>query len=259
METTTMIKTNNQTMSSLEIASIAEKRHNDLLRLIRAIEPGWQKVTERNFALSKYTDATGRKLPHYELTATECLYVAAKFNDETRARLVLRWEELEKANKQSKQLSENAYGLQENTVITVPMGKEVTHIYIDQGVIYTRLSQLMRYLGYQTISGRAYVDRIGRKHFRQVDVAFNKVWFVNIEGYEELLRMTMMKIEPAKLTEIYRDVFRHGRSESDKQHYTYQFTDSEMLSIVMDMSNFRQKPALVGQIMDKLIAGKERN
>jgi hypothetical protein len=139
------------------------------------------------------------------------------------------------------------------------MGKEVTQIYIDQGVIYTRLNQLMRYLGYKTISGRSYVDRIGRKHFRQVDVGLmNGVWFVNIEGYEELLRSTKMKIEPSRLTEIYRDVFRHGRSESDKQHYTYQFTDSEMLSIVMDMSNFRQKPALVGQIMDKLIAGKDR-
>jgi phage regulator Rha-like protein len=258
METTTMIKTTNQTMSSLEIAQIAEKRHNDVLKAIRKMEPAWEKVNEGKFSLVEYTDAKGEKRPQFLLTATECLYVAAKFNDETRARLVLRWEELEKANKQQKQLSENAYGLQENTVITVPMGKEVTHIYIDQGVIYTRLSQLMRYLGYQTVTGRAYVDRIGRKHFRQVDVAFNKVWFVNIEGYEELLRMTKMKIEPAKLTEIYRDVFRNGRPERDKQHFTYQFTDSEMLSIVMDISSFRQKSALVGQIMDKLIAGKDR-
>jgi hypothetical protein len=31
------------------------------------------------------------------LTKTECLYIATKFNDETRAKLVLRWEELERA------------------------------------------------------------------------------------------------------------------------------------------------------------------
>lgn len=32
----------------------------------------------------------------YALTKTECLYVATKFNDEARAKLVIRWEELER-------------------------------------------------------------------------------------------------------------------------------------------------------------------
>ena len=31
----------------------------------------------------------------YELAKTECLYIATKFNDEARARLILRWQELE--------------------------------------------------------------------------------------------------------------------------------------------------------------------
>ena len=39
-----------------------------------------------------------REVPCYQLTKTECLYIATKFNDEARARLVLRWEELEKRN-----------------------------------------------------------------------------------------------------------------------------------------------------------------
>jgi hypothetical protein len=39
----------------------------------------------------------GKKMmPYYSLTKTECLYIATKFNDEARARLVLRWEELER-------------------------------------------------------------------------------------------------------------------------------------------------------------------
>ena len=33
--------------------------------------------------------------PEYRLNKTECLYVATKFNDEARAKLILRWEELE--------------------------------------------------------------------------------------------------------------------------------------------------------------------
>ena len=62
------------------------------------MEPAWAKVTQGNFSLSTYQDATGRTLPCYVLTKTECLYIATKFNDEARAKLVLRWEELEKAD-----------------------------------------------------------------------------------------------------------------------------------------------------------------
>ena len=38
-------------------------------------------------------------MPCYQLTKTECLYIATKFNDEARAKLVLRWEELERAQR----------------------------------------------------------------------------------------------------------------------------------------------------------------
>ena len=41
--------------------------------------------------------ANGVKIetPYFSLTKTETLYIATKFNDEARAKLVLRWEELE--------------------------------------------------------------------------------------------------------------------------------------------------------------------
>jgi hypothetical protein len=70
-----------QTMSSLEIAEIADRDHKNVLAAIRTMEPAWLKVTGLKFQPSEYTDATGRKLPMYELTQRECLYVATKFND----------------------------------------------------------------------------------------------------------------------------------------------------------------------------------
>lgn len=85
-----------QTMSSLEIARLTGKPHNDVLKAIRAMEPAWERITEGKFSRSEYKDSTGRKLPCFELTKTECLYVATKFNDEARAKLVIRWEELER-------------------------------------------------------------------------------------------------------------------------------------------------------------------
>lgn len=88
-------------MTSREIATITGKPHNDVLKAIRAMEPAWYKITEGNFSLSEYTDPTGRKLPMYKLTKTECLYIATKFNDEARAKLVIRWEELETKERQN--------------------------------------------------------------------------------------------------------------------------------------------------------------
>ena len=87
---------NKQTMSSLEIAKLTGKQHKDILRSIRVMEPAWEKINGRKFALVEYKDEKGQMRPCYELTKTECLYVATKFNDEARAKLVIRWEELEK-------------------------------------------------------------------------------------------------------------------------------------------------------------------
>lgn len=84
-----------QTMSSREIADYTGKMHKHVLDAIRNMEQAWESVTGTSFRLSEYTDPTGRKLPMYELSKKECLYIATKFNDEARAKLILRWEELE--------------------------------------------------------------------------------------------------------------------------------------------------------------------
>ena len=82
-------------MTSLEVAEFTGKRHKHVMEAIRNMEPSWAKLTGTNFRLSKYRDSTGRMLPCYSLTKDETLYISAKFKDEIRARLVLRWEQLE--------------------------------------------------------------------------------------------------------------------------------------------------------------------
>ena len=96
---TMIIKTVNENqhmMTSLEIAEVTGKQHCHVMEAIRKMEPAWQKVNQSNFRLIEYTDSRGRLMPCYQLTKTETLYIATKFNDEARARLVLRWEELER-------------------------------------------------------------------------------------------------------------------------------------------------------------------
>ena len=87
-------------MTSLEIARLAGKQHKDVLKAIRNMEDAWANIAGRKFALGSYKDLNGQLRPCYELTKTETLYIATKFNDEARARLVLRWEELELAERE---------------------------------------------------------------------------------------------------------------------------------------------------------------
>ena len=84
-----------QRMTSLEIAEVTGKSHKNVMQSIRNMEPAWKKVNGLKFQLVDYKDKKGELRPCYSLTKTECLYVATKFNDEARAKLVLRWKQLE--------------------------------------------------------------------------------------------------------------------------------------------------------------------
>ena len=88
-------------MTSLDIAEICCKPHNDVLKAIRKMEPAWTKVQGGKFSLLQkcYDLPNGGKkmMPFYSLNKTETLYIATKFIDEMRAKLVLRWEELDRS------------------------------------------------------------------------------------------------------------------------------------------------------------------
>ena len=88
-----------QRITSKEIAELTGKAHNHVMRDIRNMEPAWEKVHQSKFGQMQIRE----KLPNngyryttvYALTKLECLYIATKYNDEARAKLVLRWAEKE--------------------------------------------------------------------------------------------------------------------------------------------------------------------
>ena len=96
-----------QTMTSLEIAELTGKQHKTIMQAIRNMEPAWEKVQGLKFQLSSRTydlpNGGTKEVPCYVLTKTECLYIATKFNDEARAKLVLRWQQLELAEQERRQ------------------------------------------------------------------------------------------------------------------------------------------------------------
>ena len=119
-----------QRMTSLEIAQLTGKQHKDVLKAIRNMEDAWANIAGRKFALGSYKDLNGQLRPCYSLTKTECLYIATKFNDEARARLVLRWEELEMAERQrwmAQQTGKNIIDLRgtnaQNVIVVLTNGR----------------------------------------------------------------------------------------------------------------------------------------
>ena len=92
---------NTKFITSIEIAELVGKPHNDVLKAIRKMEPAWMQEHLGKFSLTqlreKIPNGGYRMRPCFMLTKTESLFIATKFNDVARARLVIRWEELEKA------------------------------------------------------------------------------------------------------------------------------------------------------------------
>lgn len=94
-----VLQEHKKTITSIEIAELAGREHKSVMRSIREMEEGWVKICGCKFALTsrevQQPNGGTREVPCYELTKRECLYIATKFNDEARAKLILRWEELE--------------------------------------------------------------------------------------------------------------------------------------------------------------------
>lgn len=193
-----------ETMSSIEIAELTGKLHKDVLEAIRVMEPAWEKVAGRKFPLSEYKDSTGRKLPMYELNKAECLYVATKFNDEARAKLVLRWEQLEVNNShvlpriqdltQAKILAAefNMKALNMNDASKIPLLKAINEPlglpvpdYVDSKGILLSISQIIEGTGISAQKANKILSDHGVlvKRFRRTSKGREKPFWVIAEQF----------------------------------------------------------------------------
>ncbi len=83
-----------QTMSSIEIAVVCSKKHKNVMRDIKQI------FSELKFEpakfLSSYIDEQGKTRPCYNLPKRECLILVSGYSTALRAKIIDRWQELEK-------------------------------------------------------------------------------------------------------------------------------------------------------------------
>lgn len=168
-----------RTMSSLEIAKIIGKEHKNVMQSIRNMEPAWEKVSGLKFQPTTYQDAQGKPRPCYELTYRETLFVATKFKDEDRAKLILRWEALEKGEAQPSALQpkSGAEMLLMYAQQMVEQERKLNVIQTQQLALESRISNIEQRtttsLPYTTIVG--YANRFGIRCPREKACALGKV------------------------------------------------------------------------------------
>ena len=123
-------------ITSIEIASLVGKPHNDVLKAIRKMESAWVQEHQGNFSQMQIQEALPnggyRMRPCFLLTKTESLFIATKFNDVARARLVLRWEELERGKRREESGKRNDQRLLETEREIVMKGDEIRKEQIEK-------------------------------------------------------------------------------------------------------------------------------
>ncbi|WP_375674296.1 phage antirepressor KilAC domain-containing protein [Bartonella sp. CL100XZDX] len=86
-----------QTMSSREIADLCKKQHAHIMRDIKKM---LEELNGSKFGLvdfiGTYIDAKGENRPCYNLPKRECLILVSGYNTTLRAKIIDRWQELEK-------------------------------------------------------------------------------------------------------------------------------------------------------------------
>lgn len=179
-------------MSSIEISEVTGKRHDAVLRDIRKLLK--QGVAAHNFVVSEYTDATGRKLPCYNLTKKGSLILASGYNAVLREKIIDRWEALETgkekpyyqsfqvpqsfsdalmlAAQQQKQIEEQAKQLEAKdkqiehleemteytrTILDSPSTVFITQIAQDYGLSAMKLNSILRDMGIQRRAGNQWI------------------------------------------------------------------------------------------------------
>jgi len=122
-----LAKNFNGKMSSLEIAELVGKRHDNVMRTIKRMQPAWVAEDALKFEEIYYLDKHNREQPMFLLTKAECYYILTNYSHKITAKVFLRWIELEKRVQTTKQLSPAQALLQNAQILVAQEIKLIEH------------------------------------------------------------------------------------------------------------------------------------
>lgn len=182
-------------MSSLEIAQITGRPHNDVLKSIRKMEAVAINGGLGKFTQSSYINSQGKVQPCYNLTKEQTLFVITKYKDDVRAKLILRWKQLEEEALLKKQETSTELTPLQALQMTVTHMVEVERLQLEQKHAIEQLEKRMddfetdrehnaRLLLCEEISNdevpeltmRAKINKLAREYGAATNTPMSDVW-----------------------------------------------------------------------------------
>lgn len=174
-----LINTIEQTMSSFEIAKLTGKRHDHVIRDIRELNKGYEKLYLPKIGLKHRISDLGfgrqRNDPYFELTKMQTFDLLTGYNTELRIKVNRRWAELE-------------------ALTQIKMPKSL----LLKGLEFLPYIEWLYFNAY-SLNSSSFYRRI-RKYPQHFFKASNNKWYINKAFAEQLLefRSTYHKLKEVK-------------------------------------------------------------
>ena len=187
-----LINTIEQTMSSFEIAKLTGKQHKHVMRDIRELNKGYEKLYLPKIGqILKITDlgfGRQRKDPYFELTKMQTFDLLTGYNTELRIKVNRRWAELEALTQIKMPKSLNVYGMEALPYVEWLL----LHNYsVTSGQYHTRIRKHPQHF-YKAITGKWYINKAFAEQLLEIRSSCEKL--KEVKGLPQVHQMTIFEV-----------------------------------------------------------------
>ena len=188
-----LINTIQQTMSSIEIANLTGKQHKHVMRDIRELNKGYEKLYLPKIELKHRISDLGlgrqRKDPYFELTRMQTFDLLTGYSVELRIKVNRRWEELEALTHIKMPPSLNVYGKEALPYIEWLL----LHQYsVTSGQYHRRIKKYPQHF-HRTAEGKWYINREFAEALLQLRNGYQQL--TKVQGLPQVVQLELKLYE----------------------------------------------------------------
>ena len=187
-----LINTIEQTMSSFEIAKLTGKQHKHVMRDIRELNKGYEKLYLPKIGqILKITDlgfGRQRNDPYFELTKMQTFDLLTGYNTELRIKVNRRWAELEAQTLIRMPKSLNVYGMEALPYVEWLL----LHNYsVTSGQYHARIRKYPQHF-YKSSAGKWYINKAFAEQLLEIRSSCEKL--KEVKGLPQVHQMTIFEV-----------------------------------------------------------------
>jgi len=187
-----LINTIEQTMSSFEIAKLTGKQHKHVMRDIRELNKGYEKLYMPKIGqILKITDlgfGRQRNDPYFELTKMQTFDLLTGYNTELRIKVNRRWAELEALTQIKMPKSLNVYGMEALPYVEWLL---LHHYSVTSGQYHARIRKHPQHF-YKTSTGKWYINKAFAEQLLTIRQGMQAL--KEVKGLPQVHQMTIFEV-----------------------------------------------------------------